>query len=90
MTAQAGLQIVGSTANSTESRQLSSIVALDIIFAEPSTVPAADAALAAALGPDVTLAGDETLIKTPHADQTMRIEPLPEFLAAGARTGLKS
>ena len=62
-------------------------IGLDIIFAEPSSDPAADAALAAALGPDVTLAGDETLIKTPHADQTMRVEPLPEFLAAGAKVG---
>ena len=52
--------------------------------------PAADAALAAALGPDVVLAGDETLIKTPHADQTMRVEPLPEFLAAGAKSGIAS
>ena len=52
-------------------------IGLDIIFAEPSVDPAADAALAAALGPDVTLAGDETLIKTPQADQSMRIEPLP-------------
>ena len=50
----------------------------------------ADTALAAALGPDVTLAGDETLIKTPHADQTMRVEPLPEFLAAGAKSGIAS
>src|SRR4029450_5860410 len=47
-------------------------IGLDIIFAEPSRGPGSDAALAAALGPDVTLAGDETLIKTPHADQTMR------------------
>ena len=46
--------------------------------------------LPAALGPDVTLAGDETLIKTPHADQTMRVEPLPEFLAAGAKAGIAS
>ena len=65
-------------------------IGLDIIFAEPSSDPASDTALAAALGPDVTLAGDETLIKTPHADQTMRVEPLPEFIAAGARPGIAS
>ena len=65
-------------------------IGLDIIFAEPSSDPAFDKALAAALGPDVTLAGDETLIKTPHADQTMRVEPLPEFIAAGAKAGIAS
>ena len=52
--------------------------------------PAADAALAAALGPDVVLAGDETLIQTPQADQTMRVEPLPQFIAAGAKSGIAS
>ena len=52
--------------------------------------PAADTALAAALGPDVTLAGDETLIRTPQADQAMRVEPLPQFLAAGAKVGIAS
>lgn len=65
-------------------------VGLDIIFAEPSAAPAADNALAHALGPDVTLAGDETVIETPHADQAMRVEPLPQFLATGARTGIAS
>jgi adenylate cyclase len=65
-------------------------IGLDIIFAEPSSDPTADAALIAALGPDVTLAGDETLIKTPHADQAMRVGPLPEFLAAGAKSGIAS
>jgi adenylate cyclase len=65
-------------------------IGLDIIFAEPSAAPAADDALAQALGPDVTLAGDETLIETPHADQAMRVEPLPQFLATGAKTGIAS
>ncbi|HTV71781.1 MAG TPA: adenylate/guanylate cyclase domain-containing protein [Rhizobiaceae bacterium] len=65
-------------------------IGLDIIFAEPSADPAADAALAAALGPDVVLAGDETLIETPQADQIVRVEPLPEFIARGARSGIAS
>jgi len=65
-------------------------IGLDIIFAEPAADPAADAALKAALGPEVTLAGDVTLIKTPQADQAMRVEPLPEFLATGAKTGIAS
>ena len=65
-------------------------IGLDIIFAEPSADSASDAALAAALGPDVVLAGDESLIETPQADQMVRVEPLPEFLARGARTGIAS
>ncbi|NVP55714.1 CHASE2 domain-containing protein [Mycoplana rhizolycopersici] len=64
-------------------------IGLDIIFAEPS-VPERDAALAAALGPDVVLAGDESLIVTPQAEQLVRTTPLPAFSDAGAVTGLAS
>ncbi|MBP0616344.1 CHASE2 domain-containing protein [Jiella mangrovi] len=64
-------------------------IALDLIFAEPSTADA-DQALAEALGPDVVLAADESLIETPHMSQMIRTEPLPEFVAAGARVGLAS
>jgi adenylate cyclase len=64
-------------------------VALDVIFAEPSS-PQNDAALAAALGPDVMLAADETLIQSPQADQLVRTEPLPAFTQAGARSGVAS
>lgn len=66
------------------------VIGLDIIFAEPSAKPGADVALAAALGPDVVLAADETLIDTPHALQTIRVEPLPEFTDAGAQSGVAS
>lgn len=66
------------------------VIGLDIIFAEPSTIPGADAALAASLGPDVVLAADETLIDTPHALQTIRVEPLPAFTEAGATSGIAS
>lgn len=66
------------------------VIGLDIIFAEPSAKPGADAALAAALGPDVVLAADQTLIDTPHAVQTIRVEPLPEFTEGGARSGIAS
>lgn len=65
-------------------------IGLDVIFAEPSADPQNDAALADALGPDVVLAGDETLIETPQADQFVRTEPLAEFVARGARTGIAS
>ncbi|MCW0001175.1 adenylate/guanylate cyclase domain-containing protein [Pararhizobium sp. YC-54] len=65
-------------------------IGLDVIFAEPSADPQNDAALADALGPDVVLAGDETLIETPQADQFVRTEPLAEFTARGARTGIAS
>ncbi|MFD1328130.1 CHASE2 domain-containing protein [Mycoplana ramosa] len=64
-------------------------IALDIIFAEPST-PERDAALAAALGPDVVLAGDESVIVTPQAEQLVRATPLPLFSEAGAVTGMAS
>lgn len=65
-------------------------IAFDVIFAEPSVMPENDAALAAALGPDVVLAGDETLIQTPQADQFVRTEPLAGFTATGAKTGIAS
>ncbi|WP_442580617.1 CHASE2 domain-containing protein [Mesorhizobium sp. ASY16-5R] len=64
-------------------------VGLDIIFAEPSAGPG-DAALAAALGPGVVLAADETVIRTPQADQHIRVEPLPAFTATGAKPGIAS
>ncbi|MDR6758793.1 adenylate cyclase [Mycoplana sp. BE70] len=64
-------------------------IALDIIFAEPSA-PERDAALAAALGPDVVLAGDESVIVTPQAEQLVRTTPLPLFSEAGAVTGMAS
>ena len=50
-------------------------IGLDIIMAEPST-PENDAAIVAAVGPDIVLAGDETLIQTPQADQLVRATPL--------------
>jgi len=65
-------------------------IGVDVIFAEPSAAPENDAALAGALGPDVVLAGDETLIETPQAAQFVRTEPLAEFTARGARTGIAS
>jgi adenylate cyclase len=64
-------------------------IALDIIMAEPSTAEN-DQAITAAVGPDVVLAGDETLIKTPQADQLLRTTPLPQMTDAGARTGIAS
>jgi adenylate cyclase len=66
-----------------------SAIGLDIIFAEPSN-PASDDALAKVLGPDVVLAGDESLIVTPQADQLLRTTPLPAFTEAGAATGIAS
>lgn len=66
------------------------VVGVDIIFSEASPRPGADAALAAALGPDVVLAADLTRIETPHATQMVRVEPLPELTASGAKPGLAS
>lgn len=63
-------------------------IAFDVVFAEPSTDPQADAALAAALGPDVVLAADETVIESPHARQAIRVEPLDALVANGAASGV--
>lgn len=65
------------------------VVGLDLIFAEPSA-PEADAALAAAMGRDVVLAAEETTIETPQAVQTIVVEPLAAFTAAGATAGIAS
>lgn len=64
-------------------------IGLDIIFSEPSS-PEEDGALAAALGPDVVLAGDETLVKSAQADQLIRVLPLQAFSDAGAQSGIAS
>ncbi|WP_052522699.1 CHASE2 domain-containing protein [Ensifer sp. BR816] len=65
-------------------------MALDVIFAEPAAEPENDRALADVLGPDVVLAGDQTLIETPQADQFVRTEPLPLFIERGAKVGIAS
>ncbi|OCP02833.1 MULTISPECIES: CHASE2 domain-containing protein [unclassified Ensifer] len=65
-------------------------IGVDVIFAEPSTNPANDDDLEKALGPDVVLAGDQTFIPEPQADQFVRTEPLARFIAKGARTGIAS
>lgn len=64
-------------------------IGVDIIFSEPSS-PENDAALATALGRDVVLAAEQSLIQTPQADQLVRTEPLPRFLDTGARSGIAS
>ena len=64
-------------------------IGVDIIFSEPSK-PEEDAAFAAALGPDVVLAGDETLVKSTQADQLIRVLPLRMFGDAGAQSGIAS
>ncbi|MBB4477739.1 CHASE2 domain-containing protein [Rhizobium etli] len=65
------------------------VIGLDIIMAEPSN-PDNDAAITRAVGPDVVLAGDETLIETPQASQLIRATPLPQLTEAGAVTGIAS
>ncbi|OLP62219.1 adenylate cyclase [Xaviernesmea oryzae] len=65
-------------------------IGFDIIFAEPAADPQNDAALARVLGPDVVLAGDESVIVTPQAEQYLRTEPLPALLATGASAGIAS
>jgi adenylate cyclase len=65
------------------------VIGMDIIFAEPSNA-ADDAALLAALGPDVVLAGDQTLVTSAQADQFARVLPLQMFSDAYAPTGIAS
>lgn len=65
-------------------------IALDVIFAEPAAAAENDAALAAVLGPDVVLAGDQSVIETPQADHFVRTEPLPLFTSKGAKVGIAS
>ncbi|MCQ1769849.1 adenylate/guanylate cyclase domain-containing protein [Neorhizobium galegae] len=65
------------------------VIGLDIIFSEPSA-PSEDEALAAALGSDVVLAGDETLVTSDQADQFIRVMPLQMFSDRQAPTGIAS
>jgi len=64
-------------------------VGLDIVFAEPST-EAADAALAAALGPGHVLAADREVIPMEQGTQVSRIGPLPALIVNGAVSGITS
>ncbi|MDQ1898843.1 adenylate/guanylate cyclase domain-containing protein [Paracoccus sp. WLY502] len=65
------------------------VIALDLIFADPSE-PGADAALAASVGPDTILAADERILDTPQATQLLRTDPLPALLEAGAVAGVST
>jgi adenylate cyclase len=62
-------------------------IVLDLIFAEPSAYPDADAALAQAMGPDVALAADLLKIDDPNVSGTRDILPLPALTDRGARYG---
>lgn len=66
-----------------------SVIGLDVLFSEPSD-PAADAALAAAAGPETVLAADLETIALDQGMQVSRIDPLPAFRAGGAVSGLVS
>lgn len=64
-------------------------IAFDVVFAEPAD-DAQDQALAEAMGPDIVLAADESLIERPYGTTLVRTEPLPELIEAGARSGVAS
>lgn len=64
-------------------------IAFDVIFAEP-TDPEQDQALADAMGPDIVLAADESLIERPYGSTLVRTEPMPALIRAGARSGVAS
>ena len=65
------------------------VIAVDVVFAEPSTAES-DQALAAAIrrAGNVILAADLALEETPHVSQLIRVEPLQIFLAAGTGSGV--
>lgn len=65
------------------------VVALDVVFAEPSAAES-DQALAASIrrAGTVILAADLALEETTHVSQLIRVEPLHMFLAAGAVSGV--
>ncbi|WP_417622885.1 CHASE2 domain-containing protein [Parasphingorhabdus sp.] len=64
-------------------------IAFDIVFAEP-TDPEQDQAFANAMGPDIILATDESLIERPYGSTLVRTEPLPALVEAGAQMGVAS
>jgi adenylate cyclase len=66
------------------------LIAFDVIFADPSADPRQDRQLAEKIRPDIVLAGEVTVDETPQAVQTIRVEPLPEFVARGAHAGIAS
>ena len=64
-------------------------VALDVVFAE-RTDKSDDDALAAAAGPTVVFAADETLQETPEGVMLLRTAPIEGLLYNGARVGVTS
>jgi len=64
-------------------------IAFDILFAEPSD-EAQDQTLIDAMAPDIILAADESMIERPYGSTLVRTEPMPELIAAGARSGIAS
>jgi adenylate cyclase len=65
------------------------VIAIDIIFADPTTQEA-DMALANVLGPDVVLAADDVTTPLEQGTQVTRVNPLDPFLNAGAVAGIAS
>ncbi|WP_109354068.1 CHASE2 domain-containing protein [Sphingorhabdus sp. EL138] len=64
-------------------------IAFDVLFAEPSD-DVEDQALVDAMGQDIILAADETIIERPYGSTLVRTQPMPKLIAAGAQTGIAS
>lgn len=62
-------------------------IGFDVLFAE-SADPAGDAALAAAAGPDLVFAADESVTESGFGTMLIRTEPFPAILENGALSGL--
>jgi adenylate cyclase len=65
------------------------VIALDIVFAEPSS-PEADAALASSLDNRTVLAVDRDVIESLHGVQISLVGPLPALTGNGAASGVTS
>ncbi|MEP2101703.1 MAG: adenylate/guanylate cyclase domain-containing protein [Parasphingorhabdus sp.] len=64
-------------------------IAFDVLFAEPAD-EVQDQALVDAMGPDIVLAADESLIERPYGSTLVRTEPMPVLITAGAQFGVAS
>lgn len=66
------------------------VVAFDVLFAEPASDPADDLALEQSIrrSGSVVLAADIEYRETGNSRQWLRVDPLPRYLAAGAKAGL--
>ena len=66
-----------------------SVIAFNVVFAEPSN-PVDDSFMAQqiAQSKEVVLAADQSFVSNDYVDQLIDVEPLEQFMDAGAKSGL--